>query len=320
MFIRQLEYLIALEKYRHFAKAAESCFVSQPSLSVAIRQLEDELGLTIIQRQRRFLGFTPEGQRVLEWARKTLSSLDGLKQEAAFAQSVAGGHMTLGTVPSALRAVSRLAAEFRRAIPGLTLEIVSLSTREIQRRLVHQELHLGLAYSGEMEESLVSQPLYAERFVLVCGRKSSLLPRTTLSWQALAALPLCLLDSEMQNRRIIDEVFQQAGIVPNVVLETNNISLLYEMVQEGDLYSIMPISAIPAYLLNNSEMMIMPVTPFSTPQLNLLRLRQDNSPAVLEAVWQISQRLNIAQQFDEEAAAERYSLQLSGDINNELEG
>jgi len=79
MFIRQLSYLIALDKHRHFARAADSCHVSQPSLSVAIRQLEDELGITIIQRARRFIGFTKEGEQVLAWARKTVASLDSLR-------------------------------------------------------------------------------------------------------------------------------------------------------------------------------------------------------------------------------------------------
>ena len=110
MFVRQLHYLVALAEHRHFAHAAEACWVSQPALSTGIRQLERELGIMIILRDRRFQGFTPEGERVLVWARQTLASLEGLRQEAALAQVVAGGHLAIGTVPSALRAVSMLAA------------------------------------------------------------------------------------------------------------------------------------------------------------------------------------------------------------------
>jgi DNA-binding transcriptional LysR family regulator len=82
MFMRQLTYLIALDKHRHFGRAAESCRVSQPALSTGISELERELGITIIKRNRSFQGITPEGERVIAWARQMLDSLEGLRQEA----------------------------------------------------------------------------------------------------------------------------------------------------------------------------------------------------------------------------------------------
>ena len=74
MFIRQLEYLVTLAREKHFAKAAEACHVSQPALSSAIRGLEKELGVMIVQRGRRYIGLTIEGERVLSWAQQTLAS------------------------------------------------------------------------------------------------------------------------------------------------------------------------------------------------------------------------------------------------------
>ena len=78
MFIRQFEYLIALEKERHFGRAAEKCFVSQPSLSTALNQLEDELGVKIILRDHKFIGFTNEGKKVVEWSKIILTNQKGL--------------------------------------------------------------------------------------------------------------------------------------------------------------------------------------------------------------------------------------------------
>jgi len=193
LFLRQLHYLVALAEHRHFAQAAESCWVSQPSLSVALQQMERELGITIIRRERRFQGFTPEGERVLDWARKTLSSLDGLKQEAALAQAVAGGNLVIGAVPSAMRAVSTLIKEYRRVIPRLNLKVFSLSTRDILNRLKNQDLHLGIAYSdasaGEIYESL---SLYAERFVLLSNNEVVPPVGDAFSWVDVGELPLCL--------------------------------------------------------------------------------------------------------------------------------
>jgi DNA-binding transcriptional LysR family regulator len=68
MFARQLEYLVALDRERHFGRAAATCHVSQPALSEAVRSLERELGVPLVRRSRRFEGFTPEGERVLRWA------------------------------------------------------------------------------------------------------------------------------------------------------------------------------------------------------------------------------------------------------------
>jgi DNA-binding transcriptional LysR family regulator len=86
MFIRQLEYLVTLAREKHFARAAEACHVSQPALSSAIRTLEAELGLVIVERTRRFVGFTEDGERVLGWARQTLASLQNMRQDASAAQ------------------------------------------------------------------------------------------------------------------------------------------------------------------------------------------------------------------------------------------
>ena len=81
MFIRQLYYLTALSKEKHFARAAEVCHVSQPTLSAGIQRLEEELGVAIVKRAQRFEGFTAEGERVLAWAQHIQANWDGLKQD-----------------------------------------------------------------------------------------------------------------------------------------------------------------------------------------------------------------------------------------------
>ena len=298
MFVRQLHYLVALAEHKHFAHAAESCWVSQPALSAGIRQLERELGITIILRDRRFQGFTPEGERVLVWARQTLASMEGLRQEAALAQTVAGGHLAIGTVPSALRAISMLAADYRRAIPKLTLEVFSLSTRDILHRLKSNELHLGLAYAEGCDDAMFeSTVLYTERFVLVSSNSAGLPTKASYSWAEAARLSLCLFNHEMQNRKIVDAAFQAAGVTPNVVVETNTLSVLYEAVRNGEICSIAPVSALPEYFLA-SGISIRPIEPQQISAMSLLRLRQDNQPAVLHAAWELTAHLDLQTRLD----------------------
>ncbi len=306
MFIRQLSYLIALDKHRHFARAADSCHVSQPSLSVAIRQLEDELGITIIQRARRFIGFTKEGEQVLAWARKTVASLDSLRQDAAFARTSSGGHLAIGAVPSALFAATLLVRTYRKIIPNLTIEVCSLSTSEIHQRLKQHQLHLGMAYSEPASEGPFEHiPLYHERFVLLSGPDAAMKPGAILRWEEVAHLPLCLFSQDMNNRRIINEAFAKAGVVPNVVIETNTASVFLDLVSTGELYSIAPVSAVPGYFLNQGICMNAMSQQLGSP-IYLLRLHQENASSLLNAAWGMAETADLQQQLDDALAEGAY--------------
>src|SRR3984885_5441302 len=110
MFIRQLDYLVTLAREKHFAKAAEACHVSQPALSSGIRSLEKELGIMIVQRGRRFLGFTVEGERVLAWAQQTLASLSHMREDATVAKSSMAGTLRVGAIPTTMTVTSLITA------------------------------------------------------------------------------------------------------------------------------------------------------------------------------------------------------------------
>ncbi|MFF3407182.1 LysR family transcriptional regulator [Streptomyces sp. NPDC002742] len=112
MLLRQLEYLVALARERHFARAAAACFVSQPSLSAAIRRLEHELDVPIVRRGRRYEGLTPEGEVVLAWAHRILAERDALRQELSALRGGLTGTLRLGIVPTALPAASLLTTPF----------------------------------------------------------------------------------------------------------------------------------------------------------------------------------------------------------------
>jgi DNA-binding transcriptional LysR family regulator len=298
LFVRQLTYLVALSQYRHFAQAAESCQVTQPALSAGLRQLEKELGITIIRRDRRFMGFTPEGERVLLWARQTLASLDGLRQEAEFSKSVAGGHLLVGAVPSALQASMLLTIAYRRVVPELRMGLHSLSTRTILQRVKRRELHLGITYLDQVPQQIFEvQPLYAERYVLVAGTRPGRRLKPRLSWTEASRLPLCMFSREMHNRAIIDEAFREAGVVPRVIVETNTISVLYALVRSGEMCSVMPISALPDYFLGR-EITVHPLDPAHAALVGMLRLRQEMVSPLLEEAWTLSSKIDLQGKLD----------------------
>src|SRR5271155_3266326 len=127
MFIRQLEYLVTLAREKHFAKAAETCHVSQPALSSGIRSLEKELGIMIVQRGRRFVGLTVEGERVLVWAQQTLASLSHMREEASVAKSSMAGTLRIGAIPTTMTIAAFITGPCRRAYPEIRYAVSSLS-------------------------------------------------------------------------------------------------------------------------------------------------------------------------------------------------
>ncbi len=291
MFIRQLSYLIALDKQRHFGRAAESCHVSQPALSNGIRELERELGITIIKRNRSFEGITPEGERVILWVRKVLVSLEGLRQEADLIRSVPRGHLAIGVIPTASHAATLLSAEYREILPQLTLEVVSLSTPEILQRLKSQDIHLGMLYDRSVaDDDYDVLPLFSERYVLIASEQASL-PHQ-LSWVEVAELPLCLLSRDMQNRQTLDEVFRSVNATPNIVLETNAINVLLGEALSGRAFSVMPLSALPAQY-DGGGLRAHPITPEHAEDVSLVRLRRETQPALSHAVWKIASNLDL---------------------------
>lgn len=241
MFLKQFAYLVALSRERHFGRAAETCKVSQPTLSTAIRDLENELGVPIVRRGRRFEGFTPEGERVLAWAARILADQESLVQDLSDMRGSLHGHLRLSVVPTALSVVARLTAPFSRRHPRVTVSATVASSMRIQRGLDEFELDLGVTYlDNEPILRVRSFPLYRERYCLLVPSEGPLGARERITWREAAAQDLCLLTPDMQNRRIVDAAFRAAGAEPSAHIETNSITGLILHVQTGQWASVVP--------------------------------------------------------------------------------
>lgn len=224
MIIRQLIYLDALAREKHFRRAAEACHVSQPTLSAAIGQLEDELGVLIVERGRRFQGFTPEGEVVLAHARRMLAEADLMKEAIAELREGVSGRIRLGAIPTALPMIAHITAPFSARYPAVSLTVLSLTSQQIQQGMDNFELDVGLSYlDNEPLERVISKPIYLESYVLLTREDGPLGGRDTITWLEAAEHKLCLLTSDMQNRRIIDGIFRSVGAAPRPAIETNSI-------------------------------------------------------------------------------------------------
>ena len=231
MLLRQLEYLSALARERHFGRAAAACHVTQPALSVAIRKLEAELGIELVRRGRGYDDLTPQGRELLQWARQTLASADGLLSEATRLAGELGGRLRLGVIPTALPAVAEITAPLLVDHPSIDLEIRSLSSREIAAGLESFSIDAGLTYlDNEPLGQLLGRPLYTERYLYLTAEKGG---ADALPWAALDGAALCLLSAEMQNRRIVEAALRRSGARARARIESNSITALLAFARAG---------------------------------------------------------------------------------------
>jgi len=239
--IDRLEMFIALARERHFGRAAEACGVTQPTLSSAIRQLEESLGVQLVFRGSRFQGLTPEGQRVLEHARRITTEARSLRDEMRAVRAGLSGKLRLGVIPTALAMAAELTGPFCARHRGVHVTILSRSSAEILREIEATELDAGITYlDGEPLGRVETVPLYVERYRLLVAATEAVAGRETIGWAEVAAQPLALLTGDMQNRRIVDRWLAAAGAAPAPRLESNSIVALVAHVARGGWASVLP--------------------------------------------------------------------------------
>ena len=228
LLIQQLEYLVALARERHFGRAATVCNVSQPTLSVAIRRLERELGVVIVLRGHRFEGFTDEGSRVVTWAHRILAERDELLADVERMRGRLSAMARVGAIPTSVPACPLLTARFLRSNPAATIRVEALSSREIAVRLSDFEIDAGLTYlDDETPPGTRRIELYRERYVLLAPADHPIMAEDEIRWSQAAKLPLCALTPAMRNRRIIDGNMAADGARFHPVVEANTVGTLY---------------------------------------------------------------------------------------------
>ena len=175
--IDKLEMFMVLAREQHFGHAAEHCGVTQPTLSSALRQLEDHLGVVLVKRGSRYQGLTPEGERVLEWARHIVGSTRSMRDEMRAMRFGLTGQVQIAVIPTALAMVHELTTPFREKHPDVSFAILSRTSVEIQALLDDLRIDAGITYlDNEPLGRVTAIPLYRERYHLVTSNMDDLKP------------------------------------------------------------------------------------------------------------------------------------------------
>lgn len=287
--IDKLEMFLALAKAQHFGKAAEEIGVTQPTLSAAIKQLEEQMGVMLVYRGSRFRGLTPEGQRVQEWALKIVSDARSMKEEMRFARRGLSGKLRLAVIPTALTATSSLTSQFAKSHPNVRLSILSRSSSQILEMMETLEIDAGITYlDDEPLGRVIAEPLYSESYVLVTSAPLGL---DRIAWSDLGTQPLCLLTPEMLNRRIINLHLQEAGVEAEPAIEANTITVLISHVLTGNWATILPLKAAEIYLRTSALHSTPIYKPNALHRVGLIAPHREPNTPVLEALLQEARQL-----------------------------
>ena len=269
--IDKLEFIIALARERHFGHAAEACGVSQPTFSAAIKQLEDTLGVLLVQRGSRFQGFTPEGERVLDWARRIVGDTRAMRQEIDALKRGLAGHIKIAAIPTALAMVSMITTPYRAQHPDVRFTVLSRNSIEVLSLLENLEVDAGLTYlDNEPLGRVQTVPLYSEDYRLLAASDGPLGKRDKVTWTEVGKVPLCLLTPDMQNRRIIEGLLRQAGAEVAPTLESDSIVVLFAHVRTGRWASVMPAKLAEVLGLTEKVRAIPIVDPVVTHSIGLV--------------------------------------------------
>jgi DNA-binding transcriptional LysR family regulator len=313
-----MRYLVALDKHKHFGRAAQACHITQPALSNALRALEDEFGVAIIKRSRTYGGVTHEGEVVLETARRMLREVDLLTQELQSTAESPRGALRLGAVPTAMPLLTVFAAMLRGLHPGLVPTMLALSSPDIEAQLEDMSLDLALGYTERLDAAggrFRSWPQASERYYFLRRRsdeagksaagesgntgKTADADRTLrfgspLTWSEAATFPLCQLTPDMHNRAIIDAALASIGMSSAPAIETNSLLAVTLAVSVGDVCAILP-GAMVAAMRGRGELEALPlIEPDIRTPLGFIALVDERPSRAMQAAL----RLMAAPEWD----------------------
>jgi DNA-binding transcriptional LysR family regulator len=293
--IDKLQFFLTLARERHFGRAAEECGITQPTLSAAIRQLENELGVMLVNRGSRFQGLTPEGQRVLEWARRIVDDTRTMKEEMRAARTGLSGHIRIAAIPTVLSLVPKITGPFQEKHPAVTFSIQSATSLQIISQLENLETDIGITYlENEPLGRVVTVPLIEERYYLVTAKTSPFAGRDSVTWKEISELPLCLLTPDMQNRRIIDRHLAEAGATVTPRLESNSMIVLFTHVLTGKWASIMPLDAARSFGFAE-EIAVLPLSePQTSHSVGVIALEREPNTPLVSAMLNVAREVSTA--------------------------
>jgi LysR family hydrogen peroxide-inducible transcriptional activator len=259
MNLRDLKYLVALAEHRHFGRAAAASFVSQPTLSTQIRKLEDELGVTLIERAPRRVMLTPIGEDIAERARGVIAGVEQMTELARRSRDPEAGSVRLGLFPTlAPYLLPHVLPQVRERFPRLELLLVEEKTDVILQRLRDGRLDAGILALPLHDEQLRIEFLFDEPFVLAAPSSHPIAARGALQADDLRDADLLLLEEGHCLRDQALDVCRLAGAGEREGFRATSLETLRQMVAAGVGMTLLPVLAVQPPVPPSSDIVLLP--------------------------------------------------------------
>ena len=269
MTLTELKYIVAVARERHFGRAAEACFVSQPTLSVAIRKLEDELGVTIFERGGAEVGITPIGQRVVAQAQKVLEEGANLKEIAKQGHDPLSGALRVGVIYTiSPYLLPQLIPRLIKRTPQMPLLLQEYFTVRLLELLRQGEIDCAIMALPLPDAGLILQPLYDEPFMVAVPKSHPWAKRTSVASEELKSETMLLLGSGHCFRDQVLEVcpelarFSAASDGIQRTFEGSSLETIRHMVASGIGITVVPMTSVPT---QPDERELLAYIPFEEP-------------------------------------------------------
>lgn len=292
MTLTELKYVLAVARERHFGRAAEACFVSQPTLSVAIKKLEEELGVTLFERGSGELSITPAGERVAEQAALIFELVDGIKDLAAEAKDDLQGSLKLGAIYTiAPYLLPELIPQLHERAPHMPLLLEENYTRVLTEKLKKGELDAMIVATPVEDPSLLALPLYEEPFVVAVPAGHAWKKKKAIASDELEQESLLLLGSghcfRDQVLKVCPALNRSASDGLQKTLESSSLETIRHMVASGMGTTVLPCTATRLHSSSDSLLAYRPFTkPAPTRVVSLAWRKSFPRPRAIEMVRQ----------------------------------
>ena len=251
MNLQQLEYIVALDKYRHFQRAAESCGVSQPTLSALIQKLEEELDLTLFDRKSHPISTTDSGRAVIDQARVVLYHVAQLKEMTTKEKEMSTGTIRIGIIPTvAPYILPRLFKQMQRMFPQIELKAFELRTSVIIEQLRKAELDMAILATPLEQPDFLEIPLYYEKFAAYVSPSEKIYKKEEIAAHEMPTEHLWVLkEGHCMRNQVFN--FCQTKSAYSTTYEAGSIDTLIKIVDENGGYTVIPELHLP--LLHDTQ-------------------------------------------------------------------
>ena len=242
--IHQLEYLVAVDREKHFGRAAEDCHVSQPSLSTQIQKLEEELGIVIFDRSKKPIKATEVGKEVIEQAKLILKEHKKLDYIAGLGSGTPKGEFELAVIPTlAPYLIPIFLGHFAEKYPEVKLKINEYKTEDIIKKLINDEIDAALLVTPLGDDRIIERHLFFEPFYAYLSEDHPLFKRKILTEFDLEEHQMWLLEEGHCFREQVLKVCsmdKKGGVFPNIEFASGNLETLKNMVKKNTGYTLLP--------------------------------------------------------------------------------